>query len=364
MLVTLGRTGLRVKKLGFGGIPIQRVNESRAVGVVRHAVEKGVDFIDTSRAYTNSEERIGLALNRVKKPVVLASKSVDRTADGIRRDLEISLEKLRKDFIHIYQCHFVHEEDYSGIISPGGALEGLRRAKEQGKIAHTGITSHSLPLLERIVRDGFFDLIMVCFNFMEAEAGERIIPYALSRDIGVIAMKPLAGGVIDRPGPALKYALSREGVLVLCGVEREDLFDENWAVYQGAHELDEEDHRLIREIREAHGKSFCHRCDYCLPCPEGINIQNMLGIRSQVKRMGAGILATPPRIGNIRKARNCSGCGECEERCPYELPIPHLIRENLRYVDHMLESAGSGHGGGSLSSRPPEQPAEGDEDAG
>jgi len=234
MLVTLGRTGLRVKKLGFGGIPIQRVNESRAVGVVRHAVEKGVDFIDTSRAYSNSEERIGLALNGVKKPVVLASKSVDRTADGIRRDLEISLEKLRKDFIHIYQCHFVHEEDYSGIISPGGALEGLRRAKEQGKIAHTGITSHSLPLLERIVRDGFFDLIMVCFNFMEAEAGERIIPYALSRDIGVIAMKPLAGGVIDRPGPALKYALSREGVLVLCGVEREDLFDENWAVYQGA----------------------------------------------------------------------------------------------------------------------------------
>jgi uncharacterized protein len=336
MYVKLGRTGIRVKKLGFGGIPIQRVEEAQAIDVVRYAVEKGIDFIDTSRAYTNSEERIGIALKQTDKPVVLASKSMERTADGIRRDLEVSREKLQKDFIDIYQCHFVKEEDYFRIISPGGALEGLRKAKEQGEVGFIGISSHSLLLLDRIIEDGFFDTVMVCFSFLEPDARERVIPHAISKNIGVIAMKPLSGGVIDRPKPALKYAFSQEGVLVLCGVESRELFDEDWAVYQGSRRLDEEDRRIIEETREAYGKKFCHRCDYCQPCTEGINIQGILGIRSQVKRMGTGILANPSQRTNIEKARNCSECGECMTRCPYDLPIPDLIKENLRYVDDVI----------------------------
>jgi predicted aldo/keto reductase-like oxidoreductase len=340
MYVTLGRTGIRVKKLGFGGIPIQRVEEAQAVDAVRYAVEKGVDFIDTSRAYTNSEERIGMALKQTDKPVVLASKSMERTADGIRRDLEVSREKLQKDFIDIYQCHFVKEEEYAGIISPGGALEGLQKAKDQGEIGYMGITSHSLQLLDRIIEDGFFDTIMVCFSFLEPDARDRVIPRALSEDIGVIAMKPLSGGVIDRSKPALRYAFSQEGVLVLCGVESRGLFDENWAVYEGSHRLDAEDERIIREVREEHGKKFCHRCDYCQPCTEGINIQGILGIRSQIKRMGTGILDRPSHRTNIEKARNCSECGECMTRCPYDLPIPDLIRENLRFVDDILARYG------------------------
>lgn len=336
MYVTLGRTGIRVRKLGFGGIPIQRVNEAQAIDIVRYAVEQGMDFIDTSRIYTTSEERIGRALKQTDKPVVLATKSKKRTADGIRKDLEISREKLQRDFIDLYQCHFVKDEDYSKIISPGGALEGLQKAKEQGEIGHIGITSHSLQLLDKIIDDGLFDTIMVCFSFLEPDARDRVIPKAISKNIGVIAMKPLSGGVINTVKPALKYTLSQEGVLVLCGVENRELFDENWAVYQGNRMLDQEDERIIEEIRKEHDRKFCHRCDYCQPCTEGINIQAILAIKSHVKRVGEGFLVDPLRRTDIEKARNCTECGQCMTRCPYNLPIPDLIRENLRFVDELL----------------------------
>jgi uncharacterized protein len=336
--ITLGRTGLKVKKLGFGGIPIQRVDEAEAVETVRYVVEQGVDFIDTSRLYTTSEARIGMALKQTGKPVTLATKSKDRTASGVRADIEKSLKALQKDYIDLYQCHFVKEEEYPGVIAKGGALEGMQKAKDEGLIGHTGITSHSLGVLERVVDDGLFDTIMVCFSFMENEARQVVIPKALSKNIGVIAMKPLSGGVIDHPKPALKYALSEEGVLVLCGVESKSLFDENWAIFKGSHELDKEDKARIEEIRKAYDKNFCRRCDYCQPCTEGIAIQGMLGMRSQVKRMGADILTRAPRNAMLEKARNCTGCGECMTRCPYDLPIPDLIKENLQFVDNILGS--------------------------
>ncbi|MEE8540743.1 MAG: aldo/keto reductase [Desulfobacterales bacterium] len=336
--ITLGRTGLRVKKLGFGGIPIQVVSEEQAVETVRYAVEKGIDFIDTSRLYTTSEKRIGLALKQTDKPVVIATKSKERTADKIRSDLELSLKTLQKDYIDLYQCHFVADDDYTKIISSGGALEGLQRAKAEGLIGHMGISSHDLNVLGRVVKDALFDTIMVCYSFMEPAAKETLIPEAVKKDIGIIAMKPLSGGVIEAPRLALKWSLLEEKVLVLCGVENTVQIDENWAVFSGSHELDAEDKRMIEEIRSQYDRSFCRRCDYCQPCTEGISIQTILGIRSQVKRMGSDILTQKPRVGMLETARNCSECEECMARCPYSLPIPELIKENLQWVDSMLKA--------------------------
>jgi len=334
--ITLGRTGIQVKKLGFGGIPIQRLDEPQAVEIVRYAVEQGIDFIDTSRAYTTSEERIGLALKQTDKPVVLATKTKERTADAAVSDVETSLKKLQREYIDLYQCHFVKEDEYSGIIGPGGALEGLSRAKEQGLIGHTGITSHSLPVLDRAVDDGLFDTIMVCYSFLESEAEEALIPKALEKNIGVIAMKPMSGGVIEHPKAALKFTLSQEGVLVLCGVESKQLLDENWEIFMGDHALDDEDRQVIEQTRNEYDKNFCRRCDYCQPCTEGIAIQGVLGVRSVVKRMGAETLTREPRKSMIEKARNCSECEECMTRCPYSLPIPELLKENIQWVDNLL----------------------------
>jgi len=216
--MVLGRTGLEAYRMGFGGIPIQRVSEAQAVETVYHAIEKGVDFIDTSRVYTTSERRIGLALKRTDKKVILASKSTSKTAEAARTDLETSLKELQRDYIDLYQCHFVRDEaDYQKVISPGGALEALEKARAEGLIGHIGITSHSLEVLDHALDDGLFDTLMVCFSFLEPLAREKIIPKSAKRDIGVIAMKPFSGGVIENARLALKFVLSQPGILIIPG---------------------------------------------------------------------------------------------------------------------------------------------------
>jgi predicted aldo/keto reductase-like oxidoreductase len=338
--IILGKTGLEVNRLGLGGIPLQRVDENNAVKTVQHAVECGVDFIDTARAYTTSEEVIGKALAQTSKQVVVATKSHARTADGIRKDIEISLKNLRREYIDIYQCHFViNEADYQGIIGPGGALEGLYRAKDEGLIGHIGFSTHSLDLADRILDDDVFETVMVCFSFLEPEAKQQVIPKAIMKNLGVITMKPFSGGAIDNARLSLKYVLSHSGIIPIPGVENPELFDENWAVFCGGHQLTSAERLTIEEIRNRYDKSFCRRCDYCQPCTENILIQIVLGIRYSVKRFGDGFLLSGWGKDAVKKARECSECGECMTRCPYELPIPELIKENLEWVDKKLNQS-------------------------
>lgn len=335
----LGRTGMEVHRLGFGGIPIQRVGESQAVETVLHAVRLGVDFIDTSRAYTTSERRIGLALKQTDRKVVLASKSLSRRYDDVRTDLETSLKELQRDYLDLYQCHFVKDEaDYRNVIARGGALEALTKAREEGRIGHIGISSHSLDILDRALDDGLFDTIMVCFNFLEPLAAENLIPKARAKNIGVIAMKSFAGGVIENAGLALKYALSEPGILAIAGAERKELVDESWKIFQEGQALTKKEKKEIEEIQRSYEKVFCRRCDYCQPCTEEISIQMVLGIRSMVKRMGQRILLKGRHREGIEQGRKCTECGVCMTRCPYNLPIPELIRKNVCWVDEQLKS--------------------------
>ncbi len=305
-----------------------------------HAIERGVDFIATSRAYTTSEPRIGIALRETGKDIVLATKSQQHSADKVRRDIEISLKELQREKIELYQCHFIRDFDtYKKITSKGGALEGLLKARDEGLIDHIGITSHSLDVLDRVIDDGLFETIMVCYSFLEPKAEERVIPRALAGDIGVIAMKAFSGGVIDNARLALKYTLALEGTVVIPGIEAKELFDENWEVFIDDLTLGRKEREEIRAIQGEFDKQFCRRCDYCQPCPEGIPIQHVIGIKSMVKRMGPGILKEGWPKFAIEQARNCTECGECMERCPYELPIPELIKENLRWVNEQVDWA-------------------------
>ncbi|MCK9276266.1 MAG: aldo/keto reductase [Syntrophales bacterium] len=332
--IILGRTGIEVTRLGFGGIPIQRVSEIEAIETVIHAIGHGVDFIDTSRAYTTSETRIGRALAEAGKEVVVATKSQQPGADKIRKDVDISLKELKRDKIELYQCHFVRDLDsYRKVTSKGGAFEGLCKAREEGLIEHVGITSHSIEVLDRALDDGLFETVMVCYSFLEPKAAEYFIPKALSCGTGVIIMKVFSGGVIEEASPALKYALAIEGTLVIPGVENKALFDENWKIFQGDLALTQEEQNEIDCLRENLGKQFCRRCDYCQPCPEEIPIQHVLGIKSMVKRIGPAVLDKEWVKTALDKARECTECGTCKEKCPYELPIPDLIKENIRWVE-------------------------------
>jgi predicted aldo/keto reductase-like oxidoreductase len=336
--IVLGKTGIEAVKLGFGGIPIQRVDEAQAVEVVLHAVEKGMDFIDTSRMYTTSESRIGKTLKETDKKVAVATKSFERSADGIQRDIETSLEELQLDYIDLYQCHAVsNEEDYRLITAPNGALSGLVRAKEQGLIGHIGITGHSLDVLEKVLDDNLFETIMICFSFLEPAAKERVIPKAREKHVGIIAMKPFSGGVIEAPEVALKWVLSFPDILVIAGVEEKRYIDQNWQIFQGTYGLSDEEMQTLQKINREFDKKFCRRCDYCQPCTADIPIQMVLGVRSMVKRMGAGILQQPMFIQMWEKAANCTECRDCMDRCPYELPIPDMIRENLNWVEELRQ---------------------------
>lgn len=336
--VRLGRTNLVVTRLGFGGIPIQRLDEEEAVSVVRAVIEMGVDLLDTSRAYTNSERRIGLALRQADRPVILSSKSLTRT-NQIYGDVLESLRQLGVKKIQMYHLHNVSSaEDYDKVMAPGGAYEGLKRAQAEGLIDHIGMTGHNLALLEKVIRDGQVDVIMACYSFLEPAAAEKVFPLAMARDVGILTMKAFSGGVIEEAGPALRFVFSQPGIAPVLGCEVLEKAQENWRIFKEGRSLTEEDQERIQAIRKEMERQFCRRCDYCQPCAEGVNIQFAVGLKAILKRNGSRAAYESDWLKEvIEKARRCSECGTCLSRCPYQLPIPDLIKENLAFFDALGE---------------------------
>ncbi len=334
--VALGKTGLVVTRLGWGGIPIQRVEEAEAVAVIREVIGMGVDLLDTARGYTTSERRVGLAIQAARKRVVISTKSQERTA-AIYDDVLESLKQLQVNKIDIYNVHGVQTfDDYEKILAPGGAYEGLVRARNEGLVDHLGITSHSLDVLARAAGEGHYEVMMAAYSFLEPAAEEKVFPLARANGMGILAMKPFSGGVIEDAGPALRYVLAAPDVVPIPGSETAERARENWKIFTGGRPLSDEDRKTIEAVRRQYDKRFCRRCDYCQPCTESIPIQHVLGARSLWKR-GMGV--QQGRIAQtMEKARSCTECGACLPRCPYGLPIPDLIKENLAWWDSVVGS--------------------------
>jgi len=228
--VRLGRTNLVVSKLGWGGIPIQRANEQDAISVISAVGNMGVDLLDTARGYTNSEYRIGLALHKIGRSIVLSTKSHVKSKK-ISEDVHKSLNQMRVKKIQIYHTHNVSSlEEYEKVMAPGGAYEGLKLVQKQGLIDFIGLSSHNLKVLEKVIEEGFFDVIMACYSFLEPEADKRIFPLAKKKDIGVLVMKPFSGGVIEDSSLALKFVLSQPGIVPIPGSETLEKAKENWEV--------------------------------------------------------------------------------------------------------------------------------------
>jgi predicted aldo/keto reductase-like oxidoreductase len=336
--VRLGRTNLIVTKLGWGGIPIQRVGEREAVSVIQGVIEMGVDLLDTARAYTNSEHRIGLVLQKLNKPVILSTKSLVRT-EKIYNEVHESLKQLKVKKINMYHLHGVSNfEEYEKVLAPGGAYDGLKRARDEGWIDHIGITSHNLNVLERAVLEGHFEVIMACYSFLEPDAAQKVFPLAEEKDTGILAMKPFSGGVIEEAGPALRFVLSTANIVPIPGSETLEKARENWKIFTEGYSLTEQDRERTEAIKKELDHQFCRRCDYCQPCTEKINIQFAIGLKTIIKRFGPQAQEIGWMKDLIEKARNCSECGECLPRCPYQLPIPDMIKENLAWFDSLRNS--------------------------
>lgn len=323
---TLGKTGLEISRLGFGGIPIQRIDAEGTKALISDLISLDVNFIDTARGYTVSEEYLGFALEGVRDRFVLATKSMARTAEGMAKDIDVSLANLRTDYIDLYQIHNPGEGDLDQVIAPGGALDALLEAKKNGKIGHIGITLHSVDLFRRAVELPWVETIMFPYNIVETQ-GEELISICAERDIGFICMKPLAGGAIEDAEIAMRFILANPDVsVVIPGMAAPEELTQNVAAAENTSPLSADEQKKIDAIREDLGTNFCRRCNYCAPCTAGINISAVLLFEGYYSRYGLKDWASDRYAGLAKTASDCIGCGVCESRCPYNLPIREMLK--------------------------------------
>jgi predicted aldo/keto reductase-like oxidoreductase len=327
--IELGRTGLTVSAVGFGGIPIQRLSDQEAVSVVCACLDLGVTFIDTASGYTTSEERIGRAITGRREGLVLATKTGAREARGVRQDLALSLERLGVDTIDLYQFHCVSsDEDYQKVVARGGPLDAVREAQASGHVRHVGLTSHSMQVALRAVQSGHFETIMFPFNLVANEAAEELIPLALELEVGFIAMKPLAGGALDDATLAFRYLQQFPGILPIPGIEHAAEMEEIISVMEDETKMTPDERERVARLHLEMGTRFCRRCGYCQPCPEGVSLQSLMILDSILKRMPADHVFSN-LSDSVDSAAACCDCGECEDKCPYNLPIREIIKEHV-----------------------------------
>ncbi len=332
--VRLGKTGLEVSRIGFGGIPIQRLTEDEAITVVQRCLDLGVTFLDSANGYTTSEERIGKAIAGRREQAIIATKTPARDKATAQEHLELSLRRLNTDYIDLWQFHNVSSFDaYKQVMGPDGAMETAQEALQAGKIGHIGISSHSMDVAIKAVPSGHFETIQFPFNFVTDEAAQELVPLAREHDLGFIAMKPFAGGLLDEANLAIKYLLQFEGVVPDPGIETVAEIEEIVGIVEGSWELTSQERQEMERIRAEVGTRFCRRCDYCQPCPEEVNISLVMNLRSFWKRFPPERFFAGWIAGAVESARGCIQCGECEKKCPYHLPIRDMLVENVAFYD-------------------------------
>lgn len=327
--IRLGKTDMMVSRLGFGGIPIQRLAGDEAVAVVKRCLDLGVTFIDTANAYSTSEERIGKAILGRREGLILATKSLHRNREGIEKHLQKSLKQLGVESIDLYQFHGVSDfKSLDMVLDPDGPMAVLQEAKKAGQIKHIGITSHQIDVARKAVASDRFETIMFPFNFVTSEAADELLPLCREHDVGFIVMKALAGGMITSAQLAIKYLLQFPDVVILAGIEKVHEIEEIVALWDSPQALTRAEKKEMLQLKRQLGTRFCHRCDYCQPCKEGIMISTVMTYPSMEARLPAGHLFSGFWSAIMEKAAACSQCGECEERCPYHLPISDMIAEH------------------------------------
>lgn len=325
----LGKTNYSVSSVGVGGIPIQRVDNSTAIEILKEALNQGMNFIDTARGYMESEELIGNALEVLGRDrFILATKSMARTYDGIIEELNTSLKLLKTDYIDLYQLHNVRTlEQLDQVLGDDGALKAIKEYRDKGIIKEIGITSHSKDVLDVAMDTGEFATIQFPYNAVERQ-GESIFEKAKKNNIGVIIMKPLAGGAIAKGELAVRFVLENPNVsIVIPGMDSVEQVIENANAGIMRRELTTEEREELEAEAKSLGSEFCRRCGYCSPCAVGIDIPTNFIIDSYFTRYNLQEWATSRFDSMSPSAKDCIECGLCETRCPYDLPIMDMLKK-------------------------------------
>ena len=327
--IRLGKTNIIVSKNGFGALPIQRISKEDAVYLLRKAYEGGINYFDTARFYTDSEEKIGLALSDVRKNIIISTKTMRTDVKGFWRDLEESLSLLKTDYIDIYQFH-----NPSFCPKPGdgtGLYEAMIEAKRLGKIRHIGITNHRLSVAEEAVRSGLYETLQFPFSYLASEKEEALVRLCDKRDVGFICMKALAGGLITRSDAAYAF-LSEYPVAPIWGMQRESELDEFLSYNENQPVMTQELREYIEAERKELSGDFCRGCGYCMPCPVGIQINNAARMSLMIRRAPVDAQLSEASQKMMQKIENCINCGKCKSMCPYGLDTPSLLKKN--YEDY------------------------------
>ena len=328
-MIRLGRTELMVTKNGFGALPVQRVDMETASLILRKAYDNGINYFDTARAYSDSEEKIGKALSDVRENIIISTKTMTKTVEGFWADLETSLEKMKTDYIDIYQFH-----NPPFCPKPGdgsGLYEAMVEAKAQGKIRHIGITSHSLAIAQEAVESGLYETLQFPFSYLASEKEEALVHLCKEKDVGFICMKALAGGLITRSDVAYAY-LAQFPVAPIWGIQKEWELDEFLSYNENPPALTEERLAYIAKEKEELAGEFCRGCGYCMPCPVGIEINNCARMSLLLRRSPAAGHLSEAGQAKMKKIEECIECGQCAAKCPYGLDTPNLLKKN--YEDY------------------------------
>jgi len=320
-----GRRGPVTTKLGFGGIPIQQIPEADAVAVVRKCYDAGIRLFDTAYGYTNSEERIGKALGAVRDEVVVVTKSPARDLETLRTHFETSLKRTGFERFDVFLFHNVVSHDHlNAILGAGNLLAWMRKQQEAGRVGLIGISSHRAETAVDCLRTGEFEAVEFPLNYLEDQALPELLPLARETGTAFLAMKPLAGGALSNGRAAIKWALAQPDVFVIPGLMTLEQVDEAIAAAAEPGLTSDEEAAIERDRKELSG-TFCRRCGYCLPCPQGIEINTVVSSELFLNR--AGWQRANERYLQMLEhaATHCEQCGECEARCPYNLPLTELV---------------------------------------
>jgi hypothetical protein len=305
-------------ELGMGGIPIQRVSREDAERILSCAVELGVNFFDTARGYGCSESYFSF-LNCYHDRVVIATKSLSRTLSGLKSDFEKSMSELGLEYLDLFQLHNVASLTDWETIKKEGILDYLRLLQKEGRVRYLGVSGHKPWILRKILEEQEFSTVQFPFNYLEREAETELLPYLSNRKIIKVAMKPVGGGNIREIAANTRFILSSGLDIIIPGIDSELQIRQFREILNASRELKDTDHELLEREKERLGSEFCRRCEYCMPCPQGLPIAFLHVLRQYFYSYDLKEWALGRMRSLAKNYQDCIDCKQCLQKCPYEI---------------------------------------------
>lgn len=327
--IRLGRSELMVTKTAFGALPIQRISTAEAVKLVRRAYEGGINYFDTANMYTDSEEKLGLALKDVREKVIISTKSGATDKQGAMAHIEQSLRHL--GYIDLFQFH--NPAVLPDISDPNGAFAAALEMKEKGYIRHIGITNHRHHIAKAAIESGNFETLQFPFCYLATDVDLELVELCKQADMGFIAMKGLSGGLLNNAAACHAFMQQYENVVPIWGVQRMEELEQWLSLAETSGAMTEELKAVIEKDRAELAGSFCRGCGYCMPCPAGIEINNSARMNMLLRRAPYRPYLTDEWYEKMHRIENCIHCDSCKSRCPYGLDTPALLQYMLKDYD-------------------------------